>query len=438
MLSKQIRYLVIILMIVCLFTCTNTSKRNKGDIYFEDDFETGLGKWDLVNGDKINIIDSGDPKHGKVLCLHTGGEAVFALIKDSDQWTNIKVEADVFFPWYTCSYMGLIYNYNVRGPRTDFGSIFILGPFGEDLEPYFTNYWQYLEWPPDHFMGNVIWVNHHRDGNASRNLYPEYWVTLTGDTDTVKPGQWGHLKAEIIGSDCHFYVTDMETPKITCDSFEFSSGRVGFKPRYSGAEVRIDNIKVTSIKEFSYKGPDLPAGRVYKPEKLLTQWQVIGPFSHRIKEIEDSGYLADKSYTHQDNTYKWDPFAADPRGCILTGKITYRFNYQFFAYFHTEIDSQDQKEVAFEFSTTDRMVLWVNNQLIGNIKPRFAIWHDFWENPAHKAYSDKLNALLKPGKNHIMVLVKAPTYGGDGFYAYCNMNPPKEDKKEDKKQLKNF
>ena len=82
------------------------------------------------------------------------------------------------------------------------------------------------------------------------------------------------------------------------------------------------------------------------------------------------------------------------------------------------------------------MVLWVNNQLIGDIKPRFAIYYDFWENPEHKAYSDKLNAVLKPGKNHIMVLVKAPTYGGDGFYAYCNMNPPK-DNAEGKKPGKN-
>lgn len=440
MLSKQIKNLAIILMIACLFACTSTSKGNKGDIYFEDDFETGLGKWDLVNADKINIIDTGDPNHGKALCLYTGGEAVYALIENSDGWTNIKVEGDVFFPWYACSYMGFIYNYNVRGPRVDFGSIFLLGPFGEDFLPYFKKYWEYIEWPPEHFLGNVIWVNPHRDSNASRNIYTEYWVTLTGDTDTVKPGQWGHFKAEVLGPACHFYVTDMETPKVTYDFFEFSSGRVGFKPRYSGAEVWIDNIKVTSIKKFSYKGPDLPAGRVYKPGKLLTQWQVIGPFSRRIKEIEDNGYLPDKSYTHQDKTFKWESFAADPRGCVVTGKITYRFNYRFFAYFHTEIDSPDQKEVAFEFSTTDRMVLWVNNQLIGNIKPRFAIWHDFWENPDHMPYSDKLNAVLKPGKNHIMVLVKAPTYGGDGFYAYCNMNPPEEKKeaKGDKKHLQNY
>ena len=65
MLFKQIKCLATILIIIGLFACTSTSKGNNGDIYFEDDFETGLEKWDLVNVDKIKIVDSGDPEHGK-------------------------------------------------------------------------------------------------------------------------------------------------------------------------------------------------------------------------------------------------------------------------------------------------------------------------------------------------------------------------------------
>ncbi|UCH96070.1 MAG: hypothetical protein JSV88_04250 [Candidatus Aminicenantes bacterium] len=425
MLSKQMKTLtVMIIMIGFAVPVLGQS------IYFEDDFEKGLGKWDLVNADKIKIVDTAETKHGKALCLHTGGEAVYALIKDSDAWTNIKVEGDVFFPWNTCSYLGLIYNYNVRGPRVDFGSIFILGPFGEDLVPYFTNIFKHMEWPPDHFLGNVIWVNPHRDSNASRNIYSEYWVTLTDDTKAIKPGEWGHFKAEIVGPACHFYVTDMETPTVTYNFFEFSSGRVGFKPRYTGAEVWIDNIKVTPLKEFSYKGPGLPAGRTYKPKKLLTNWKAIGPFSRRIKEIETQGYHAEKSYTLQNQTYKWEPFETDPRGCVVTGKLTHRFNYHFFAYFLTEINSQNQKEVTIEFSSTNTLVLWVNNKLVGNVKRQFVCWYDFWENPEHKGETTK--ATLNPGKNSILVLVKGGRYGGDGFYAYCHMNPPK-DKEDDKK-----
>jgi len=180
----------------------------QGEISFKDDFEKGLEKWDLVNGDKIGIIDSNNPEHGKVLCLHSGGEAVYALIKGSEGWTNIKIEGDLCFPWYTCSYLGVIYNYNVRGPRTDFGSIFILGPFGDDFEPYFTEYLQHTQWPPEGFTGNILLVNPHRDSNANRSLYSEYWVTLR-DKDTVKPGEWGHFKAEIVGPACHLYLGDM-------------------------------------------------------------------------------------------------------------------------------------------------------------------------------------------------------------------------------------
>jgi hypothetical protein len=430
MFSKQLRLLTIMFMIICLFACTSKSKESKGNIYFKDDFETGAGKWDLVNADKIEIVDTGDPEHGKALCLYTGGETVYALIKGSDGWTDIKIEGDVFFPWYTCSYLGLIYHYNVNGPRTDFGSVFILGPFGEDLVPYFRNYWKYVESPPDHFMGNIIWVNPHRASNASRNNYSEYWVTLTDETRAIKPGKWGHFKAEIVGPACHFYVMDMETPIVTYNFFEFSSGRVGFKPRFTGSEVWIDNIKVTPLKELSYKGPILPAGITYKPAELLTDWKVAGPFTRRIKEIETQGYQVDKSYTLHDQTYKWEPFESDPRGCIVTGKLTNRFNYNFFVYLYTEIDSPDQKEVTFEFSSTNPLVLWVNNKMVGNVKRQFVNWYDFRENPEHKG--EQLKATLEAGKNRIMVLNMGGNYGGDGFYAYCNMNPP-EEKEEDRK-----
>lgn len=424
MFSKQMKALTVMIIMIG-FAVPGPGQ----SIYFEDDFEKGAGKWDLVNADKIEIIDTADTKHGKALCLYTGGEAVYALIKGSDGWTNIKIEGDMFFPWNTVSYLGLIYHYNVRGPRVDFGSVFILGPFGEDIKTYFRNIWNRIESPPDHFMGNIIWVNPHRASNASRNIYTEYWITLTDDTKAVKPGQWGHFKAEIIGPACHFYVTDMETPMVTYNFFEFSSGRVGFKPRFSGAEVWIDNIKVTPLKEPSYKGPILPAGITYKPGKLLTRWKAVGPFTRRIKEIETRGYQADKSYTHRKQTYKWGPFESDPRGCLVTGKLTNRFSYQLFVYLYTEIDSQSQKEVTFEFSSTNPLVIWVNNKLVGDVKRHFLIWHDSWENQEHK--SEKLNATLKPGKNRIMVLDMGGNYGGDGFYAYCNWDP---DTKENEKK----
>ncbi len=429
MFVKPMRCLIIMFVIVS-FTVVCPGKV-KGDIYFVDDFEKGPGKWDLVNADKIKILDSGDHKHGKVLCLYSGGEAVYALIKGSAGWTNIRVEGDVYFPDpYFYHYMGLIYHYNVRGSRTDFGSIFILGPFGDTYDKYWDNFQHYLENPPDGFMGNVILVNPHRDSSASRCLYSEYWVTLKDDTDTIKPKEWGHFKAEVVGPVCHFYVGDMNTPKVTFDYFEYSSGRVGFKPRFIGSECWVDNVKVTSIKELSYKGPMKPEGITYHPEKLITRWNVIGPFSKRITEIERDGYSPQKEYLFNNQAYKWEPFKTDARGCVVSGRVCRRFNGRNIAYFYSEIFSSEKKDVTLEFSATHPLVIWVNNVLAGNIKAQFSAWFDFWENLAHKG--EKVKVTLNPGKNQLLVLARGARYGGDGFYACCTMEPQAKEDKIDK------
>ncbi len=64
------------------------SAENLKQISFFDNFENGLGKWDLNNPAKLPIIESGDEEHGKVLALYPGGHNVHALIKNSDRWTN--------------------------------------------------------------------------------------------------------------------------------------------------------------------------------------------------------------------------------------------------------------------------------------------------------------------------------------------------------------
>lgn len=393
------------------------------NISFADDFEKGAAKWDFTNPDRVEIKASQDPKHGNVLCLHSGGSAVYALIKGSDNWTNIRVEGDVYFPSFYYHYMGLIYNYNGFGGRVDFGSVFLLGPFGEDFDNYWRNYRDYLELESETFLGNVVWVNPHRDSNANRQLYPEYWVTLKGEA-AVKPREWHHFKAEIAGPVCHFYVDDMKTPKVTYDYFEYSSGRVGFKPRFVGSECWLDNITVASIKELSYKGPALPAGRTYKPERFLTEWHAIGPFYRRIKEIEAEGFLPGKSYVSDNREFKWNPFHADGRGCVVSARVCERFSGRRYAYFHTEIPSESKKEVTLHFTSTNNMVFWVNQALKGNISARFAIWDDFWYNIDHQG--DKFQVTLEPGINHVTVLVRGGSYGGDGFYALCSSDDEDE------------
>lgn len=411
---------VMLVLAMMVAGCSLLSENAAKDISFFDNFEKGLGKWDLVNADKIQIKDSGDPRHGKVMCLNSGGEAVYALIKESNNWTNIRMEGDVYFPYEYFSYLGLIYHYTVREERTDFGSIFLLSPYADDFEPYFQNYIKYLEWPPENLNGNIILVNPHRDSNASRSVYTEYWVTLK-DEEAIRPGEWGHFKAEIVGPACHFYVNDMKTPRVTYNFFEFSNGRIGFKPRFAGSPVWVDNIKVASIEDTSYKGPILPRGVIYKPEKLITSWRVIGPFSRRMKEIETEGFVPGKSHRFQGSVYNWQPFKADPRGCVVSGRVTQRFSGKFFAYFLTEIFSEEKQEVSLMFSTNNPLVVWINNDMAGEVKAQFTSWYDFMDNPQHAGETVKV--VLNPGQNHLMVLVKGGRYSGDAFYVGCIKDP---------------
>jgi hypothetical protein len=417
---KQMRFLAIILVILGCIAGNGTGIiAAGGDINFNEDFENGLSKWELINPHRIKVTDSGDSKHGKVLVLHSGGEGVAALIKNSHDWTNIRVEGDVYFPFFHNHSMQFVYNYNVFDNRVDFGAISIYGPYGTDYKTFFKNAMNYVQFPPDKFLGNIVSVNPNRDVKPSGELYHEYWVVVNGEP-AIEPGEWGHFKAEVIGPACHFYVTDMKIPKLTFEFHEFSSGMVGVGANLVGKEFWVDNINVTSIKDFSYNGSPLPEGRNYKPEKLITKWDVIGPFSKRIKEIEETdGYIPTKTYRCDISEHKWRPFDTDPRGCVVAGKIVERFSAKLFIYFHAELDAVEKKEVTLQFSSSAPLVVWLNNKNVGGIMAQRSAWYDFRENPEHAGVKKKVT--LEAGKNHIVILLRGDSFAADGFFACCEM-----------------
>jgi hypothetical protein len=421
MVSKPMRFLSILLLVIS-WTGAGLCK-SKGDVIFTDDFEKGTAKWDLVNPARIEIVETGDPAHGKVLSLQPGGPGVYALIKDSEKWNGVRLEWEVYFPYDFAHYLGFIYNYRESPGRADFGCIFMVAHHPPMDKIKDTEYGQD---PLDYFLDggyNFALVNPHRDSNANRSLSPEYRVDME-EGKQFMPRKWHKFKAEVIGPICHLYIGDMETPTITYNFFEFSSGRFGFKPRFSGSLVWLDNIKAARIKEFGYKGPILPAGIIHKPEKLITQWDFIGPFGRRIPGIEKDGFLPGKTYADDNKEFKWEPFQTDGRGCVVSGRICEKFSSKIYVYFHTEIVSENQKEVALEFSSTDRLMVWLNGSSLGLIMPQGVAWYDFRENPEHAG--KKVKAVLKPGKNHLLVLCGGGVYGGDGFYAFCR------DKSQDK------
>lgn len=376
-----------------LFWCATTLFAQE---HFADNFERDLSGWQLIGGHAIRLVDSNDPAHGKVMQLEPDG-AVYALIKNSGQWGSVRVEGEVLFPDDGDNYMGLIYNFTQRETRTDFGSIYIKG------------------------NGSYVQVNPWRDGNAARLLYNEYTVRLTGD-DAIRINVWQRFKAEIKNNVCHFYVGDMNTPKVGFDLFEHSSGLVGFKPRIVGTPVWIDNIKVTAITQLRYPRARIPE-LIYTPDSLLTKWEVIGPLPKPLPAIDRAGEANATSILAEGARYRWQPFATDARGAIVTGKITEYNGSKPVAYFRTIVQAETEKNLTLHLTSLDELALFVNGRFEGFInrdgyvsgENDWNAWFDFWKNPKHAG--SKFPLRLKAGANQIVLRVRNGQFASGGFFA---------------------
>lgn len=323
--------------------------------------------------------------------------AVYALIKNSDRWGSVRVEGEVLFPDDGDNYMGLIYNFTQRATRTDFGSIYIKG------------------------NGSYVQVNPWRDGNASRLLYNEYTVRLTGD-EAIRLNAWHRFKAEIKGNVCHFYVGDMNTPKVGFDLFEHTSGFIGFKPRIVGTPVWLDNIKVTSIAALSYATSRTPEF-VYAPDSLLTDWQAIGPLPQTVLAMDRSSDATATKVLAEGVTYIWQPFATDARGAVVTGRITEYNGNKPVAYFRTLLRAEAEKSMTLHLTTLDELALFVNGRFEGFIhrdgyvsgENDWNAWFDFWKNPKHAGSTVTIR--LKAGVNQIVLRVRNGQFASGGFFA---------------------
>lgn len=348
---------------------------------FADDFEGDLSRWELVGGRAIEIRDSGDARHGRVLLLDNDGWDVYALIKGSDQWGSVRVEGDVVFPDDNHNYLGVLYNYVQTDGRTDFGNIYIKG------------------------NGSYLRMNPHRDGNVSRILYEEFRTPLTGDA-AIQIGVWQHFKMEVVESVAHFYVGDMTTPQVTFGLYEGRSGLLGFQPRSVGLPVWIDNITVFSIPRFAYDGPALPSGIIYQPDSLLTNWEVVGP----LTKHDDAIARGERGTLH-----RWRPFEVDARGAVVTGRVVDYVGDRTVAYFRTTVHSERDQYKVFHYSSADKFTVWVNGRFRGFPPDTEYAWYDFWKNEEHEGI--RLSVRLKAGENHIVVRVQGGQYATGGFFA---------------------
>ena len=355
---------------------------------FFDDFEGDLKSWRLVGDHALSLVESGDAGHQKVLELRANG-LVYALVRGSENWGPLRIEADFLFPDDRHNYLGLVYNLSESNDRVDFGSVYVKG------------------------NGSYLRANPWRDGNASRLLYEEYRTPLEHHQRVVI-GRWHRFVAEVKGRDCHVYIGETKAPDLTFDLFEGTSGPIGFKPRIVGWPVWIDNVRVTSIDRPSYDGPPIPE-IAYDATDLLTDWEVFGPLHGPSIELE-------RGEAKTRSAALWRPFAVDRRGAVVTGRVTEYASERPVAYFRTRVSSNQAKEAVLHFSTTDELALFVNGQFNGfvyrdgylAIDNDWNAWHDFALNPDH--VGTRVRVPLREGSNEIVLRVRNGQFASGGFF----------------------
>jgi hypothetical protein len=375
--------------LVLIVVFATPSHAQQAEELFFDDFESDLAGWAISDPEAIRVLETQDPSHGNVLLLSPAHAKLHALIRGSDAWEGYRIEGEVLFPQDVHNYLGLIYSYSRRGDRVDLGSIYIKG------------------------NGSYVRVNPRRDWNPSRMLYEEYRTPLRG-RDTIRIGEWQSFAMEVVGNVCHLYVGDMTVPKVTFDYYEHAGGRVGFKPRVVGGSTWLDNVRATAIKGLSYEGSRQPPGIEHRPDELVTTWKVLGPLAGSDLGLEQAADPVEMTVAEGGVEFGWRDFDTDPRGAVVTGRVTDFLGDRTVAYFLTTIEISEGEVGRFEFSSIDHLAFWVNGSFEGySYRDRIA-WHDFGRNPDHPPTA----ALpLQEGINRVLIRARGGVYASGGFFA---------------------
>jgi len=346
---------------------------------FADDFERDLLGWEIRGEGAAFVEESDDPDHGRVLVLRPQGD-VYALVRGSQDWGGVRMEGDVLFPDEQDDYLGFIYAFRERDGRADFGLIYIKG------------------------NGSYLRVNPHRDFNVGRTLYEEYRTPLVDDA-AIRTGEWQHFKLEVVGNEAHVYVGDMDVPQLTFSYLELEGGAVGLQPRSVGGDVWVDNISVSSIPAFAYVGPPLPAPH-YRPDSLLTDWQVAGPFARTVDHLA----------RHPDSLPQlWRLFSTDGRGAVISATVVEYHGPHTVAYFRTTVQSAVPGPATLHLSTVDDLAIWINGRFHWFVQRDGLAWWDFWFNEEHRGR--RIPIELRQGANEIVIRVRGGVYASGGFFA---------------------
>ena len=363
-----------------------------GPLLFADDFESGAPGWIRSDPAFVEIVDSGDPAHGRVLQLSPAagfleaavnrlrslppGDPVFALIEGSERWGAYRIEGEVFFPEAGDAYLGVIYHHTTRGARADFGSVYVIDK-------------------PDE---RYIRLNPHYDWNPARALFEEFRVPLEKPADRA----WLRFAAEVVGPSLHYYVGDAPTPRVVAAPFDGTSGQVGLNPRSVGAPVWVDSIRVLAIDRHAYTGP--PPVAVQRSPGSLGDWEALGPFAEPDEAVEQGRASG-----------AWKAFAVDPRGALVSAKLAeFASGDRRFVYLRTRV--APVHDSILEFASAAPIALWIDGRRaspegpgVGRLDFRRVAWFDFREGA-------QLSVVLRAGRHDLRVRVESD-YSGAGFFA---------------------
>ena len=358
-----------------------------GEVLFNEDFESGLGRWSFPFGSGHGLVQTGD-EHETALAMETVGAPVYALVTGSETWGDVRIEGDVLFRDDDHNYLGFIYRYRDDGRRIDFGSLYIKG------------------------NGGYVQANEHADTNVGRTVQPEIRATLEGSR-TVNIGAWQRFALEVRGAVAHLYVGDMEQPVVTMPPAATREGGFGFKPRNPGAGVWIDNLVVRPIRRLTYDGPPRP-DPAYRPNDWLTDWEVLGPLGGHSLAVET---VADGTPDHVvdgERRVRWRAAPADHRGAVLTGRVVEFRGNRHVAYYRTTVHSDAARTALLRTSTADDLAIWVNGTFVGFAARQGFAWWDALHNDDHAPVRASLP--LRSGSNEIVVRVVGGVYATGGFY----------------------
>jgi hypothetical protein len=360
-------------VILCLF-CTHVFAQ----AVFEDDFENGLLNWEPLSASHANVIREGNAGNHVLQLVPNPSQFSHVILKKPVPGQYARLEGRVLFPTDGNGYLGLIYNHLVGEERTDFGVLYIKS------------------------NGSYIRVSPHYDGNPSWRLYEEMNVPLEGDRK-IQSNTWYDFRLDVHQREATLFFDDLSSPLVTFSEAPNDTGSFGLEARPGrGDPVWVDDIRITTLEPTALPKKPLASS------SNLQDWQYQSAITDPMDGSRDSPKLNEQS---------WLKLSPDPRGAIITGKLTqYNTGELSVVYLRSRFEAPAGVETSWlAISSANRIDVWSNGYYRGSVAPENYIWADHIDNPGH--YGSRLSLRAKAGSNELILRVFGRTFAAGGFYA---------------------